>query len=210
MKKDIKLIFQKKGSVDCGPVSSQMILDYLGIKKELEEIKKGMVFADAGTYIYDNGLCFLREGLKVELITANPLIFKKEDLQKIKSSDDLKKHLSKIQRKNLNKKNALLLFKKFIGSEGKVSLKIPSVNHIQRALDKDKLVLALIYGGALGTSEGGFHFVIISGYKKNHLYINNPLRQARQGWFKNEDFLYALHSSTCADVDNGSLLIVGR
>lgn len=209
MKKNITLRFQKNGSVDCGPVSSQMILSYFGMINSLENIKSQMSMGDFGTYIYDNGLLFLEHNLKATLITANPLIFKNEDLRKLSSEIDIKKHLSKIIKKKPKLKKPLHLFKKYIDAGGKVLLKIPTIIHIQKALDKNKLILALIYGGVLGTNEGGFHFVVVSGYKKNHVHIHNPLKKSKQGWFKNEDFIYALHSSTCADVDNGSLLIVG-
>lgn len=151
-----------------------MILNYFGIEKRLDDLKKDMSIEEFGTYIYDNGICFLENGLRVELVTANPLIFKKDLIKNLKSPGEIKKHLTKIQKKNPKTKSALEIFKYFIGLGGRVNLKIPSISHIQKALDKNKLVLALIYGGALGTNEGGFHFVIISGYKKNYLYVNNP------------------------------------
>lgn len=209
MKKNITLLFQKKGSVDCGPVSTQMILDYFGIKDNLKNIKSYMSMSDSGTYIYDNGLVFLQHKLQTTLITANPLIFKHEDLKGLKSNKDITKHLSKIKKKKPTLEKPLNLFKEFIDVGGNVSLKIPTIAQIQKALDKNKLILALIYGGALGANEGSFHFIVVSGYKKGYIHIHNPLKQSKQGWFKNEDFLYALHSSTCADIDNGSLLIVG-
>lgn len=71
-------------------------------------------------------------------------------------------------------------------------------------------MLALLYGRALGAKEGGFHFVVVSGYKKGAVYLNNPLPESRTGWFAIDDFMYALYSSTCVDMDNGSLLVVGK
>ena len=210
MKKiDIEVFFQKNKSQDCGPVSTQMVLNHFGRKMKLEDIKKGMTYVAEGTYIYDNGLVVLKEGLKAELITANPLLFKQEDRADLLKPGDILKHLSSLKKKKNSKKQSISLFQEFIKNGGRVKIEIPTVEHIRKAIDKNKLVITLLYGGALGRREGGFHFIVVTGYKKGFVHINNPEKRSRQGWFPEKDFLYALYSSTCVDVDNGSLLIVG-
>ncbi|MFT7644864.1 MAG: hypothetical protein ACI9BF_000527 [Candidatus Paceibacteria bacterium] len=211
MKKiDIKVFFQKNKSPDCGPVCTQMVLNYFGKQSSLEAVKNKVTYVTGGTYIYDNGLLVLREGLSAELVTANPLLFKQEDRTVLKSKKDILKHLSVIKRKKNAKKQPITMFQDFLKEGGSAKIEIPCIKHITKAIDAGKLVIALLYGGALGKKEGGFHFIVVTGYKKGYVHINNPGKRSRQGWFTEEDFLYALHSSTCTDVDNGSLLIVGR
>jgi Peptidase_C39 like family len=211
MKKiDIEVFFQANKSPDCGPVCTQMALNHFGKGKKLEEIKTKVNYVPGGTYIYDNGLVILKEGLKAELITSNPLLFKQEDRSILKNEKSVLKHLTAIKRKKNAKKQAIDIFQDFIKQGGKVKIEIPTLDHVKKALDQNKLIIALLYGGALGKKEGGFHFVVVTGYKKGFVYINNPGKKSRQGWFSESDFLYALYSSTCADVDNGSLLIVGE
>jgi len=211
MKKiDIEIFFQKNKSQDCGPVCVQMVLKHFGNFKKLTEIIAGMSYQPGGTYIYDNGLVALNENLKVELVTANPLLFTQEDRKEMKKKGALTSHLKKIENKKPKQSVALALFRSFVDNGGKAKIEIPGIEHIRKALDKNKLVIALLYGRALGKNEGGFHFVVVSGYKKGFLHINNPGKGTRQGWFPEKDFMYALHSSTCVDVDNGSLLIIGE
>ena len=207
---EVSAFFQKKNSADCGPVAVRMILHHFGIEKSGEELKKLMTYDPNGTSIYDNGLRCLEEGLKVLLITANPRIFHKEVQGKLRTKDSLIKFLSAYQRKVSEKKELVKLFKQFVNRGGKVRIEIPTFAHIKNAIDRKQLVLALLYGRALGLNEGGFHFVVVSGYKKDAVYINNPLPGSKTGWFSIDDFLYALYSSTCFDIDNGSLLIVGK
>jgi ABC-type bacteriocin/lantibiotic exporter with double-glycine peptidase domain len=211
MKKiDIEVFFQTNKSADCGPVCTQMVLNHFGKSKKLEEIKSKVNYVPGGTYMYDNGLVILNMGLKVELITANPLLFKQEDRSVLKSEKSILKHLTVIKRKKGAKKQAISIFQDFIKQGGLVKIEIPSLDHIKKAIDQNKLVIVLLFGGALGKKEGGFHFVVVTGYKKGFVHINNPGKKTRQGWFPEDDFLYALYSSTCADVDNGSFLVIGK
>lgn len=206
----VKTLSQKKGSLDCGPICVRMILHYFGIEKSEKAIKKRTSYEKEGTSIYDNGIAFLEEDLDVTLITANPLVFDKEVQGKLKSKKVLFKALDAFQKKKPKQKKQVHLFKKFIARGGKFAVEIPTFDHIQKAIEKNQPVLALLYGRALGSKEGGFHFVVVSGYRKNAVFINNPLPGSKGGWFPNKDFLYALHASTCRDIGNGSLLIIGK
>lgn len=209
-KLEVPIFYQQKNSTDCGPISVRMILNYFGIQKSGAELKKLMTYDPSGTSIYDNGLRCLEEGLRATLVTANPRLFHQEIRAKLKSKKSLLDYLSKAQRKIDKKKTMVKHFKDFINQGGKVIIEIPIFSHVKEAIDKKQLVLALLYGQALGLNEGGFHFVVVSGYKKDAVYISNPLPGSRSGWFPLADFMYALYSSTCFDIDNGSLLIVGK
>ena len=208
---EIDTFFQNEGSSDCGPICMQMILSHFGIIKEEEEIKKHITYVSGGTYIYDNAMIALRKGLNVELVTANPLLFKLEDISELDSEEKVRRHIIKYKSSHQKDVHALELFEDYMSQGGEVSLEIPSIQHIKKAIDLNKLVLASVYIGALGRNEGsGFHYVVVSGYKDDCVYVNNPRIIARQGWFREKDFMYAVHSSTCVAVDNGSLIIVGK
>jgi hypothetical protein len=203
----VETLLQKIGSADCGPVAVQIILNFFGTQKTTRELKKGMHYDKMGTSIYENGLRLTAENLKVTLITANPIVFPKELQGKLKSQNMLLTHLEDFAQKRPKKKQQTEQFKALIRAGAKISIEIPTFEQIKSAIDKKRLVLALLYGRALGDKEGGFHFVVVSGYKKDAVFINNPLPGSRSGWFPISDFMYALYASTCADMDNGSLLI---
>ena len=205
---NIPQIYQEKGSQDCGPTCTNMILKYFGIEKDVAQLKDNLRYDENGTSIFDNGLAVLSEGLKATAITAQPYLFSpdlefnsKEDV--IKRIDERLPRLSKF-------KSGLEIFKKYLNSGGELKIEIPSFKHIKEAIDKDSPIIALLYGGALGTKEGGFHFVIVNGYDDGKVLLTNPLVDAKAGWFPVEHFLYAVHSSTTYDMDNGTLLVISR
>lgn len=187
-----------------------MILEYFGRAVTEEDLKKRMLYEELGTSIYDNGLRCLEQGLSATLITANPTVFEKEVQGKLKSREALFKFLDTYGRRKPAKKAQVRIFKNFVRKGGKVRIEIPTFEHIKTAIDADRPVLALLYGRALGAKQGGYHFVVVAGYKHGAVYIHNPLPGSRTGWFPIDDFLYALYSSTCADMDNGSLVTVGK
>lgn len=214
--KHIKItpLFQPPQSKDCGPVSLQMILHHFGRLQTLEELTKDLLYVEHGTYIYDNARQVMKSGCDCTLITGNPLIFPKEAREEITGRTELLRYLA---RRNRNRHFMRLApqgavgierFRAYVKVGGQFSIKVPDKADIVTAIDSGALVLALLLGQAMGECEGGFHFVVVSGYKNGHVYINNPAPKSRQGWFSDEDFFYALHSAAGADVDNGSLLVV--
>lgn len=211
MKFSIPYISQKKGSQDCGPVCVQMTLEFFGIKEKLSTLKKDLNYTDMGTSAYDNGMLFMKRSFQVTAITAHPMLFSPDHISKIKEKADLVAHLNKKMKLMTRFKKGIGFIKNFVMRGGKMQLEIPNKKHIQVALEKGSLVIALLDARALGSTQGGFHFVVVSGYKKGFIYVNNPLLEsARQAWFPVERFFYGLHASTDADIDNGTLLVVGK
>ncbi|MBP6858113.1 MAG: peptidase C39 family protein [Candidatus Pacebacteria bacterium] len=214
MKKiDIPLKLQKEGSMDCGPVCVQMVLGYFGITKDIESLVEKLKYAESGTSAYDNGALLLDSGLKVTAITAQPRLFPPEVISSVSSKEDLLNVIEsrKQQVRNQKDKDNLGTFEKFLNKGGSIKLEIPNFNHIKSAIDSNQPVVALLFGQALGKNEGGFHFVVVSGYDENNIYINNPSSiSSKNGCFPIDRFLYALHSSTTIEFDNGTLLIVSK
>jgi hypothetical protein len=211
MKIELPLKLQEQGSKDCGPVCVQMVLEYFGINKDQSYLREKLTYVEAGTSAYDNASLLLNEGFKVTAVTAQPLLFSPDTIAEIKNTDDVLKIVEAKYISAEKDRPILETLKKFLLQGGDLKIEIPSYKHIQQALEESKPIIALIYGRALGSKEGGFHFIVISGYEDGKVFINNPLPESKkQGWFPIEHFLYALHSSTTADIDNGTLLVVSK
>lgn len=212
MKKfDIPFYLQEEGSIDCGPVCTKMILEYFGIKKELKDLQQGLFYNETGTTIYDNAAVLIDEGLHTTAITAQPLLFSPDLAEQIKNREDLYKIIDKKITEKVNLKANLETLKKYLDKDGELKIEIPTFDHIKEAVDQQKPVLALLYGRALGSNEGGYHFVVISGYDETSIFINNPSPiSKKQSWFPIERVIYAIHSSTTFEPDNGTILIVSK
>lgn len=206
----VPLILQRIFSLDCGPTCVQMILEYFGIKKNFKELKSQLDYNSVGTSAFDNGLLLLNEGLRVVAVTAQPLLFA-PDL-KLKTQEDIAKLVKNKKFKKNKFQSGLKNLNKYLDWGGKLRVEIPSFKHIKKAIDQGSPVLALIHSNALGGKEGGgYHFVIVTGYKNNQVFLNNPSPfSTKQAWFPVDRFLYALHSSTTADIDNGTLIVVSK
>lgn len=212
MKKiDVPLYLQAPNSMDCGPVCTQIVLEHFGNRIDLPTLISKLDYGKNGTSAYDNGCLLLGGGLKVCAITAQPLLFPPDVIPTLKTSKDLLGVAAEREEKFPKDKPILNTFKAFLSDGGKVTLEIPTISHIRAAIDTECLVIALLYGRAMGSMEGGFHFVVVNGYDEERVFITNPLPGSKQqDWIPAEQFLYALHASTTSDIDNGTLLVVSR
>ncbi len=213
MKKiDVPLYLQKEDSSDCGPVAVQMILDYFGIKRTLEDLDKKLArFEKDFTSTYDCRALLLDEGLGVIAITANPLLFPPDVISKLKTSGDIKELINnKIAAKHKRAK-VLKTFIKYLDKGGKFLLKIPTFADIKQAIDKNNIVGVSMYSNTMGSNEGGYHFVVATGYRDNQVFINNSWpKSKKQGWFDIDQFLYGVYAASCVDVDNSAFLVVSK
>lgn len=209
MKKlDVPLILQEKGSVDCGATCVQMVLAYYGKHKTLQQLQSKLNYSKVGTSIYDNGCLLLQEGFHTTVVTAQPLLFPPEMLRSLKTDNDTLLYIqSELKRKRAQKK-ILKTFETYLLEGGQVTLQIPTFRHLKEAIDQDHPVIALMYAQSLGRNEGKYHFVVVSGYRDDEVFINNPWPESsRQSWFLYEQFIYGVYASTCVAVDNGTFLI---
>jgi len=206
----VPLHFQADGSVDCGPTCVQMMLDYYGIKRTLPDLAAHLNYSKMGTSSFDNGTLFLSEGFSVTAVTANPLLFPADEIRSLSDHASLLLRLNQIEQKRPQWADNFATLRRYIEKGGVMKLEIPAFRHIKTSIDAGNPLLALTYGQALGRNQGGFHFMVVNGYKRGQVYLTNPLRQARQGWFPLDRFLYAVHASSVGDPDNGSLIIPSR
>lgn len=205
---------QKVKSSDCGPTTARMILDYFGVQKTVAELAKNLRYGNFGTYISDNGLLFLKNGLAATLVTANTILFDYHDRKILKTKSRVLVYLKNLLKGNLKTmrpfKNGIRIMLEFLEHGGNVKIEIPSLRHIKEAIDRGDLVMALVVPNAFSTVGSFHHFVTVHGYDDAHVYIADPWPKSTTHKVRNEDFLYGIHASTVGDLDTGSLLIVGK
>lgn len=214
MKLHIKVIRQDENSVDCNLVCDQMVLDYFGVNKTLEEIKKKIKLVKIGGYMPQNGKLFQDFGFKTRIITQTPYIFTNQDrnLTKKQIYDRI------IERKDFfaktNKYNALRHFKDYLDSGGEIAVKIPNLSDIENNIAKGNPIICVYTSNFLkGKSpKFNYHAAVVSGIDDKFVYVTDPLWDYRGGEQKylREDFLFGLWASSSPDPDNASLLVIEK
>lgn len=214
MKLDIKEIRQDKGSVDCNLVCTQMVLEYFGVKKSLDEIKKKIKMIKMGTYLPQSGKYFEDLGFKTRMITQSPFLFTNKDRNMLKQ-DIYDRILARKEDFNrTNKYNALRHFKTYLDAGGEVIVKIPNISDIEKELKAGNPIICSYTNNFLAgdTPRFNLHAAVIYGVDDKYVYVKDPFADERGGDQKylHEDFLYSLWGSLYADPDNGSLLVIEK
>ncbi len=199
----VSLRLQEPDSIDCGAICVQMILEYFGIKKDAKSIIEWLSYHPGGASAYDCGSLLLKEKLKVTAITAHPFLFPPDIAPKLTSKKKVIALLEeKMKNKNIKRyiptfKEGLEKFKKFLLDGGKLTIEIPCFYDIQEAIDKGSPVIALLFGNALGTDQGAYHYVVVSGYDKDfNVFIVNPLPDSKReahGFLRNIFSMLFIH-----------------
>jgi hypothetical protein len=53
--------------------------------------------------------------------------------------------------------------------------------------------------------------IVVTGYDEKNVFVNNPgPKSKKKTKYPIHQFLYAVHTSTTADIDNGTLLVVSK
>lgn len=208
-------IAQKKGSVDCGPACLMMVLEYYGIKKTINELKKELKIHKVGTYATQLGIYLLENGFAVEIVTQNPGLFTIKD-RKRTTKQLLReiKEFSKIP-KNRKHKKSLDYYEKFFKKGGMLKVKIPNTEDIKKEISQGRPLIALMTTNFLydvKKRKFNFHFNVITGIDGKYIYANDPLPDKRGGKKKYpiEDFLYGVYASSYGDLDNASFLKIKK
>ncbi|MBI4087104.1 hypothetical protein HY416_03970 [Candidatus Kaiserbacteria bacterium] len=207
----VPLYLQAPKSVDCGPVCVRMVLSYFGIRRSLAFLQKKLHYDKTGTSSYDNGALLLDEGLRVTAVTANPMLFPPDIVRSLKNKKHLQELITKKSKTTPKYKKCLKTLEKFLEKGGNLIIEIPNAKHVRAAIDAKRPIIALLYGKAMGSNEGTFHFVVVTGYDGKHVFINNPYPKSKRQWKCPMDtFLYAVHSSSVGYIDNATLLIISK
>ncbi|HLC85663.1 MAG TPA: peptidase C39 family protein [Candidatus Nanoarchaeia archaeon] len=164
----LKVPFYVQGHNECGPASLQMVLEFLGFKKEREEIKKLLDSESKGaTWTIDLARAATKLGFKVEFYSTS-LDVNTENFE----LDYYKKETDSLQSVQSKLRNIIDECKKNGVSLQEKSLKL---NEILSRIDNNCLAIALIDWGKIAGTEGYIgHIVPIIGYDEECVYIHQP------------------------------------
>jgi len=207
---NVPLVRQKKNSVDCGLACLLMIFSYYGHKKSFTTLKKDLKVHKTGTYSPQLGTYLIKNGFNVEIVTQHPGLFTIHHRRL--NQKDLLIHIRKLLKTTKKKKNikTLKYFVEFMEAGGTIKVKIPGVDDIKNSLKNHSPLIALLTSLFLTEKEPIFnlHFNVVTGLSDKYIYLNDPLHGERGGRKKClvNDFMFGMHASIYADLDNGSLL----
>lgn len=188
---------QKKKSLHCCIVCLQMIMEYFGKKVSLEELLKQIkVYKNIGTWLADEGKVALKYGFDAFFCYHNSYILDRdtENLSE-KDTDKLKKYLKDIKRKKCKepgfKKREIRKNIEYIGLGGKFSTRVPSLDLINRFLEKRIPVIVALNTNSLDgkPDKRSGHCVVIIGKEGNNYIINDPRLEHRKPYKLNKDKL---------------------
>lgn len=203
---------QEKKSMDCSIACAVMVLQHLGIEKNIESIKKEIRVGEEGTYSPQLGIYFLDNGFDVEIITFSPFLFTQyhKKLNQKETLEHFKVCFEKT--KDGEEKRSLGYFIDFLKKGGVVKIKIPSIKDTENFIKSEIPVIVGLTSVCLSDREKpffNFHDVLLTGFCENYFFVNNPSNTKKEQYLK-EDFMYAVHASAYRCSDNGSFLVVKK
>jgi len=214
MKLDVQLVKQEKGSVDCGLACLSMILSYYGIDESIEKIKDKFKVYKGGTYSGQLAKYLIEKGFAVSVTTLNPAMFTLQDTEMSQEEILLRlKHLLEIEKRASNR-TTLRHFIAFMQSGGEFEVKIPEINDVREEIDRKQPMIVQLTSQFFKAKKPKlmYHFNVVSGYNKEHVFVSDPLPDKRGGDNKYlaRDFFYGVYSAIAADMDNGCFIKIKR
>lgn len=204
---------------DCMYASLKMVMDYHKIVIPYDTIREELhPYNIYGGDQPVTGLCLpqiatyaIRKGLKAEIVTCNPQLFKKTDGNK--PHTDLAEIISQFTADKENHKIEKESFLDYLQNDGTLTIDVPSSSHIRQAIDENKPVITILshymfYEEA--KRKANMHGCVIKGYADNQFYIYDPSEKTPSGeMVLDENWLgYAINSITLGALDNGAILIL--
>ena len=214
MQLNVPLYLQKEGSVDCGIICLQMILEYHGKKNSFLKLKNNLEVDKVGSYAPQIGTYFLKNDFSIEIITQHPGLFTLKDQSK--SQTEITQRIKDLLQNTTSnqEKKVLNFFLKYQKHGGKINVKIPDINDIIKDIKNKQPLIALFTSHFLTATqpEFDFYYNVITGFDQRYIYTNNPYPDNRGGKKKYciNEFFYGLYSSTYGDLDNGCLLRIKK
>jgi hypothetical protein len=211
MQLNIPVVYQKQGSVDCGPSVLSMWLAYYGKNMPVAKITKQVeVYKGLGTYTPQLGTFMIEQGFNVEIVTLHPDLFTLSD-QQLSQKQILERFRSLVKKaKKVSSKRALRFFIQFMEGGGKIKVAIPFAEDVREEIKEKRPLGALLTSNYLLGNEPrfNFHFNLITGIDAEFVYLNDPLIDKRGGKqrFKIDEYFYGIYASAYAELDNACLM----
>jgi len=167
----------------CGAAGMSMLYKYFG-KDILEEeiIKETGGLTKWGSFTTDHALMAKKLGFKVTCHSYNLEYFEPSDA-KISRTRFIRKTKSLIRReKRAYNKRELKSILQVLRSDIEFKMRIPSLNVMRRFLDKKLPVCIAVNSASLFEKKKDLrigHFIILTGYKKDKFYYNDPYGKGR-------------------------------
>lgn len=214
---NVPLVQQAEGSVDCGIASATMIAKYWGLDLAFADIQKKLKVDKYGIYCPQLALFLLKEGFNVSIVTFNPAIFISKNTGM--GGKELKKHFEKLLTIKLTgvespPKRTIRFFLKLLEAGGKIEVRIPTEGDIRKEIKSGNPPVVSATTRFLTAKEPrlNYHFNVVTGMDKDHIYVNDPAWGERGGRHKHKisDFVFGMYASVAGGVDNPSLIRIHR
>ena len=212
---DVPLVRQTENSGDCGIMALEMLLEYYGVGVSIEVFRRELGPGVGGYCTGQLGSYLLRQGFAVEAVSLHPSLFTNGD--KGKTPAEVLAHLRHYRDcGRIADSRELRHLITFLEDGGGFQVKIPDAEDIRREITAGRPLLTVLSANWLrGTEpENYMHFNTITGIDDAHIYVNDPLWDARGGRqaYPIADYLYAIYVGTLSngDADNGCLLKAQR
>lgn len=207
----VPLINQESAEAkDCAIAGLNMILQYYGLSRFEDELKKIHIYPGIGTYMPQLGEFMIGCGFEAEIITSNPHLFTLS--QNKLSQQKLLEYLENIK-KNLKNENfaaPLNHFIEFMKKGGILTIKVPTKEDIETEISANRPLGACVTSSFLRFDKPvfNFHFNVITGIDEKFIYVNDPIPDFRGGRHKVpiNDFMYSIYASAYGDIDNASVI----
>lgn len=182
---------------DCGPQSLRMVCEHLGEKITVEKSRE-IVQSLASGMVWTLGMArgASKLGFITEVISSNDDDLNNEFYDKY--ADDEAMQILTTLKKECNELNV------------KMTNKNPTIIDLLLYIDKGIAPIALINWNIIAGKEGFFgHFVVITGYDQDHIYIHNPGIENAQEYMPIDKRLF-MQAYKSKGTDNNLVLIIKK
>jgi hypothetical protein len=210
---DVPLIYQERNSLDCGPVCVQMVLQYFGINRSLDYLRRKLwpqFWQKRGSYLADHGSLLLDEGYRVELVIDNRQLFPEPIMRVLNDNEITLPYIYDLLQNPewATWHSELEVVKRFLEKGGEIRCETPTLAHIKQSIDCGSPVIAHIYGQLYPNTGVTSHAIVICGYEDDKLIIRDPAPGSKPGLVSAEHSMRLVHAASSATSPVGGGLIL--